>query len=456
MNPSPSKPRIGCSGGSAKRLNERAIDSQWVRYLTEHAEVEALQPLTLFRMLGGSIERFLRDYPRSLERLAEELGELRERTGLRSIYMNVPALVPYLLMGRAYGGIDLGFLFIAHSIGSEWWLRQWLAIAPLLNARDVVLASSNASLTALRRISDRFGIARLIPLCADTRDRSSIGPAIAAREGRRLLSIGRLEDVKNIDSLLRAFAAIRSRLPDAELTIAGDYTGADQDQIERYRELLNGLVGRLGLEVSVAFAGPVEGEAKERLFERSDLLLNLSTDPGETFGYNLIEAKQWGMPAICVNWNGFRDVVAHGEDGYLIDCDWGGDLPIVDEARTADVVLRVLKDDTLRAALSRRAAQRALSFDYRAVFPSVIAAIAASEAIPGAIAKHPDVLGLLNRRMSELTMEYRMEHMLRLPFANERMIDIVSGRSAVPLRDWMPAVRPIIGHYAGRIAHAER
>jgi hypothetical protein len=57
--------------------------------------------------------------------------------------------------------------------------------------------------------------------------------------------------------------------------------------------------------------------------------------------------------------------------------------------------------------------------------------------------------------LSELPDAYHVDSLRRLPFFEEPLIDIVSGASTLPLRDWMPAIRPIIGHYAGRFSYAE-
>jgi glycosyltransferase involved in cell wall biosynthesis len=296
----------------------------------------------------------------------------------------------------------------------------------------------------------------LIPLCMALRDRDEVERAIAGRNGTRLLSIGRLEDVKNIDSLLRIFAKLKEELPQATLTIAGEYTGMQPGQAELYKDKLLEIVRSLKLEANVRFAGPVDGEEKERLFRTADLLVNLSTDPGETFGYNLIEAKVWGVPVLCANWNGFREVVSHGEDGILIDCEWpdDGGIPRLREDQAAEWAVRLLRDERLRAAMSGCAAERAGLYGYETVFPSISAAIARAESSKASTHRAQTGEWMLGA-LSELPDAYHVDSLRRLPFFEEPLIDIVSGASTLPLRDWMPAIRPIIGHYAGRFSYAE-
>ncbi|WP_168118765.1 glycosyltransferase family 4 protein [Paenibacillus sp. HB172176] len=448
------KLRIGYSSGSARMLNERAIDSKWVHYLGQYAELAPIPPLSLYRMFGGSTKRLLRDWPASLQRLSQELRKLQTQYRIQTLYLNIPALAPYLMMGRAALGIELGFLFIAHSVVSEHWLRQWLAIAPFLNERDVLLCSSESSKEALCRISDRYRMAKVIPLGIELRSSTEVNEAIRQRNGTQVLSIGRLEDVKNIQSLLRIFATVRDRLPEARLAIAGEYTGRSDVQIESYSAQIDQLVERLDLGNHVTFTGPVEGDDKETLFAQSDLLINVSTDPGETFGYNLIEAKTWGVPVICANWNGFREVVADGEDGMLIDCYWDTPYPVVDERQAAEAALSLLADHEARRRMSRKAAEVAQRYDYRGIFPIIAEEMETASAAVWNI-EHEDIPGMMLRKLSEQGELYRLDHLRMLPFLEQPLFRILTSPSETPLKQWMPLIKPIAHHYAGRNVHAE-
>ncbi|MGO4548862.1 glycosyltransferase family 4 protein [Paenibacillus sp. 2TAB23] len=455
MSGSYKKLRIGYSSGSARMVNERAIDSNWVRYMGLHVELVPIPPIALYRLFGGSVERFVRDWPESLQRMSDRLLELRNHYGVQTLYLNIPALAPYLFMGRTAGGIDLGFLVIAHSVASEHWLRQWLGIAPFLSERDVLLCSTPSSKEALCRISPRYELAKVIPLAIERRAWSEVEESLGRRNGRRLLSIGRLEDVKNIEMLLRMFAAVLDVLPDATLTVAGGYTGKDRAQIVGYETLITGLVASLELDRHVIFANSVEGEAKESLFAEADLLVNVSTDPGETFGYNLLEAKTWGVPAICADWNGFRDVVNDGEDGLLVPCEWDGPSPVVDEYQASKAVLSLLMNDGLRTRMSRQAAASAERYDYRDIFPAVVREVGLAAGSAISESEQLDVVSMMGQSLPQLGQLYRPEHLRQLPFLEQSLLRIVTSPSETRLSDWMPLVKPIASHYAGRSAYAE-
>ncbi|WP_139997122.1 glycosyltransferase family 4 protein [Paenibacillus paridis] len=455
MSGSDKKLRIGYSAGSARMVNERAIDSNWVRYMGQHAELVPIPPLALYRLFGGSVERFVREWPESLQRMSDGLLELCNHYDVKTLYLNIPALAPYLFMGRAAGGLDLGFLLIAHSVASEHWLRPWLAIAPFLSERDVLLCSTPSSKAALCQISPRYELAKVIPLAIEPRAWSEVEEALGRRNGRRLLSIGRLEDVKNIELLLRMFAAVLDVLPDATLTVAGEYTGRDRAQIEGYETVITELVVSLELERRVSFAKAVEGEAKESLFSQADLLVNVSTDPGETFGYNLLEAKAWGVPAVCAGWNGFRDVITDGEDGLLVPCEWDGPHPVVDECQASKAVLSLLMNDGMRIRMSRQAAASARRYDNRDIFPAVVRE--AEQAAEAAVSEPEpiNVVTTMGQSMPQQAKLYRLEHLQQLPFHGQTLLRIVTSPSKTPLSEWMPLVKPIASHYAGRTAYAE-
>jgi len=113
----------------------------------------------------------------------------------------------------------------------------------------------------------------------------------------RLLFLGRLHPKKGIENLLAAC----SRLGSAwswRLTIAGD-------GIPGYVASLRALIEKLGLSGQVRMAGQVTGEAKQRLFEQSDLLIAPSFT--ENFGMVVAEALAHEVPVI----------VSHG-------CPWQG------------------------------------------------------------------------------------------------------------------------------------
>jgi glycosyltransferase involved in cell wall biosynthesis len=80
----------------------------------------------------------------------------------------------------------------------------------------------------------------------------------------------------------------------------------------------------------------------------------------------LIEAASAGVPAITTDTPGCRDIVANGETGLLV--------PPRDASALAEAVLTLLRDDELRARMSRAARARVLAhFSLQAVLDETLA-----------------------------------------------------------------------------------
>jgi glycosyltransferase involved in cell wall biosynthesis len=443
--------RVGYINGHSRRVNERAIDDQWTAYLSEYAETVAIPPYALIKLFGGSVDRWHARYPISLEELAQGLEQLRCKYRIDFLYINLPAFAPYLLLARNFREIRLGFLMLAHCVGSEFWLKLWLGIAPFLTEQDVLLANSATSKEALLRISRRFEHARLIPLCIAV-DRQQ--PLELQSHRPTLLSIGRLERVKNIHTLIECLASIRERIPNVRLVVAGEYTGASKREIEEYQTLLRQAIECHRLEDAVDFVGTVEGDSKQRVFAEADALVNLSTDPGETFGFNLIEAKVWGLPVICTSWDGFRELVKHEVDGFLVDCHWQDAHPVIDQRQVVDYASLLLSDGALRRTLSEHARMRSLTYDYRAVMPRIRNAL--HDALSARnIKRWQDVVEQLHAPLGELPHLYEL-HNLRQIIGTEASLLQTLARQSEPEEQsvWLTKVKPIIQHYAGRSTYA--
>ena len=69
-------------------------------------------------------------------------------------------------------------------------------------------------------------------------------------------------------------------------------------------------------------AEPVSEELKRQALSAADLALSLVDNTQETFGLSVAEAMAAGLPVVASNWNGYRDLIRHGLDGYLVPCRW--------------------------------------------------------------------------------------------------------------------------------------
>jgi len=70
--------------------------------------------------------------------------------------------------------------------------------------------------------------------------------------------------------------------------------------------------------VRVMFTDGYDPEARRRSWASADLFISMSDNIQETFGLTPIEAMAAGLPAVITDWNGYRDTVRDGIDGFRI------------------------------------------------------------------------------------------------------------------------------------------
>ena len=121
-----------------------------------------------------------------------------------------------------------------------------------------------------------------------------------------LLAAGRLDDGKQFDRLLAAFAALADRHPGWDLVILGD--GPERGRLEE-------AIGRSGLVDRVRLPGRA-GNMGE-WYERADLFVLSSRYEG--FPNVLVEAMAYGCPVVSYDCDtGPRDIIRDGVDGLLV------------------------------------------------------------------------------------------------------------------------------------------
>ncbi|NIO06384.1 MAG: glycosyltransferase [Proteobacteria bacterium] len=138
--------------------------------------------------------------------------------------------------------------------------------------------------------------------------------AILARANRsgplRLAFVGNLIPRKGLHGLLAALADLKHE--SWELWVIG-CTRRDSAYTKRIR----GIIANAGLGGRVQLLGSVSDAELARLLRSSDAIAMPFSYEG--FGIVYLEGMAYGLPALASNTGGAREIVAHGESGYLID-----------------------------------------------------------------------------------------------------------------------------------------
>ena len=63
-------------------------------------------------------------------------------------------------------------------------------------------------------------------------------------------------------------------------------------------------------------------EIKHQALAAADIAVSLVDNPQETFGLAVAEAMAAGVPLVVSDWNGYRDLVRDGMDGFRVPTRW--------------------------------------------------------------------------------------------------------------------------------------
>jgi|GEM_PF-2753894 len=218
------------------------------------------------------------------------------------------------------------------------------------NARRIIesaTAVTSLSPYAAQKISETTGrISQVIPYgINDSFFNNTPGARSGLLRKGRLITVGRLIELKNIDVVIEAIYNLRNEY-EFEYTIIGD--GPE-------RERLEGVVLRLGLQEKVSFLGYLEKkEIRERL-RGSDLFV-LPSAP-ETYGLVYGEAMACGLPIVCARNNGF---CGHFEEGVC-----GYSVAPRDVESLGVVLAKLFSEPGVLSEMSVAAAEHAKSFTWR-------------------------------------------------------------------------------------------
>jgi glycosyltransferase involved in cell wall biosynthesis len=123
----------------------------------------------------------------------------------------------------------------------------------------------------------------------------------------KILFVGRLHPVKRVDLIIQAFKKLKTVCSNVTLIIIGDG--------EEKQNLVN-LTKKLGLEQTVQFLGFQAHDTTLRIMKESDLFVLASKMEGNP--RVLVEAMVLKIPIVATDVPGIKDMVKHGETGYLI------------------------------------------------------------------------------------------------------------------------------------------
>lgn len=170
-----------------------------------------------------------------------------------------------------------------------------------------------------------------------------------AKDSGRVLFVGRLESMKGIDTLLKAFAkAVKGLDPSVHLRIVGGGS---------LLHSLQGLARELDIDHRVRFTGFIAGSELFTEYAKASVFVGLSRS--EALGNVFLESQAAGCAVVASNVGGIPDIVLDEQTGILVSPD--------DIDAAAAAIRRVLTDAPLRARLSIAAQKNAAAYGWDGV-----------------------------------------------------------------------------------------
>lgn len=173
-------------------------------------------------------------------------------------------------------------------------------------------------------------------------DPAAFPPAGPEPEVPTLSWAGRVDPIKDLETLIRAFDLVRHQVPEARLRLFGGTPRGG----EAYRERCEALAGELGHADAVVFEGRVD-DIKDAYAAGNVVMLSSIS---EGFPFTLIEAMSCGRATVSTDVGGVREAV--GDAGLVV--------PPRDPAAMAAAALELLADPPRRAAMGEAARLRVI------------------------------------------------------------------------------------------------
>ena len=175
-----------------------------------------------------------------------------------------------------------------------------------------------------------------------------------------ILTVGRLQERKGQDQVIRALPELIKHFPDLKYVLAGSTHGGTAGLSEKLLELAE----HLGVGRHVVLAGEVDNEDLSAYYAACDLFVMPNRDkPGEDvegFGIVFLEAGFFEKPVIGGSSGGVPDAVQHGKTGVLVDGNSVEDI--------AQAVITILSDKERSRQMGEDGKEFALSLTYEKVF----------------------------------------------------------------------------------------
>lgn len=167
---------------------------------------------------------------------------------------------------------------------------------------------------------------------------------ISNLNNNQIISIGRLEEVKDFYTLILVFSILVKKYPNLILKIIGEGS---------QRKILEDLIKKCNLEHNVILTGKLTEEDINNELLKSDIFV--LTSKSESFSLVLCEAMNYGIPCVAFDVDvGPREIIEDNVTGYLIS---NRNIELM-----VNKIGMLLKDESLRVKIGKKSYENVKKF----------------------------------------------------------------------------------------------
>lgn len=332
-----------------------------------------VQERRFVELLGNHLDFDVLDVP-EIARLGEFRSFYHDLFNQKDISVLIAS--PDVLSMRLYLKDTPAFVSTFHSVGHIEVIRQIITATLAFNPEfDRFVVGSEGADVAIRKIGQAlrcnvlptYGVYTPLfkKISMDAEEvREKYG--IPLRD-KILLFVGRVSREKNVHELIRMFKVIHTRVPDTSLLISGPIDPLMPSSMRRgWVAQLKGIVHKLNIADAVFFTFDTDDFIRPRdlssIYNACDLFLYPTVYAQETRGIAPLEAMFCAKPVIATGWDGLRDTVTHGENGYLVDVYRTANYPVLNFYQFIQYTVHLLRHPDLLKAMGKNARKTAEQF----------------------------------------------------------------------------------------------
>jgi len=266
--------------------------------------------------------------------LVSEIG--KEYDHILAYWGNYASTYAYLF--HKWGGLSVPFSMILHA-GTDLYRNQVFLDQKLLYSDNIFTVCNFNRKFVQELYPDIYDeLAPKLSIHQLGLDLTAFPFELKKREQRKLIAVGRLDNKKGYDYLLRSVSELHSKGVILKLEIIGN--GPEENFLKR-------LSHQLGISEIVTFSGWLSLDEVKARMQSATLLVHPSPCIGDAVPTVIKEAIASGLPVIGTNISGIPELLDYGRCGILI--------PPADISALTSAIKRLLENDQERSRIARLA-----------------------------------------------------------------------------------------------------